>query len=413
MRVTHCYVCNRPSGFARRLGWGTFFMVILTAGFWLLVIPFYPKRCTTCGCTEGGAARASLALAAGPPSRERQLMTAYGTIGVFVLVVLLIWLANLEPSKTVPLAPAPTQTVSNDVETTESAASAPPLRGKLRLTVDESLDSPRFLGLAGWQRMANAYVVPTNPNNPTRLPRLELLCPVPRALTCFALRAGETYGADVVQSGEPDYSECPRVFPGYACVRVYDSNHTALYAAGESHSAGIPTLDEEAASLPPVEETAEVPRYAQPVQAEVPPVQSAPSTQATVEPPATPSEAGVQVPRYGGKPGFQAPSALAEAPRSEVMMVTVTKTKVVQHIDQMGHAMLLARAYRKDTPDDRFSLICHTGKSSCTSLREGEEYNATILYAGDPSYESAYGSLKGAVIVRIGNGVFALMREKR
>lgn len=36
MHVAHCYVCTRPSGFARRWGWGTFFVVILTAGFWLL-----------------------------------------------------------------------------------------------------------------------------------------------------------------------------------------------------------------------------------------------------------------------------------------------------------------------------------------------------------------------------------------
>jgi hypothetical protein len=46
MHVTHCYVCNRPGGFARRLGFGTFFMVLITFGLWLLVIPFYPIRCT-------------------------------------------------------------------------------------------------------------------------------------------------------------------------------------------------------------------------------------------------------------------------------------------------------------------------------------------------------------------------------
>jgi hypothetical protein len=39
MHVTHCYVCKRPSGFARRLGWGTFFVLILAAGFWLLASP--------------------------------------------------------------------------------------------------------------------------------------------------------------------------------------------------------------------------------------------------------------------------------------------------------------------------------------------------------------------------------------
>jgi len=98
-------------------------MVILTAGSWLLAIPFYPKRCTTCGCTEGGAARASLALAAGPPSREKQLayrMIAAFVFGVFVLVVLFIWLGNLESpdkSASTPATQTPTETVSSPVGT--------------------------------------------------------------------------------------------------------------------------------------------------------------------------------------------------------------------------------------------------------------------------------------------------------
>ena len=43
-------------------------------------------------------------------------------------------------------------------------------------------------------------------------------------------------------------------------------------------------------------------------------------------------------------------------------------------------------------------------------MREGEDYDARILQAGDPYY--TYGYLKDAVIVRIDNAVFALMREK-
>lgn len=31
------------------MGFGTFFAVLITAGFWLLAIPFYPKRCVVCG----------------------------------------------------------------------------------------------------------------------------------------------------------------------------------------------------------------------------------------------------------------------------------------------------------------------------------------------------------------------------
>jgi hypothetical protein len=39
-------------GFKRALGFGTLFAILLTAGFWILTIPFYPKRCMACGLTK-------------------------------------------------------------------------------------------------------------------------------------------------------------------------------------------------------------------------------------------------------------------------------------------------------------------------------------------------------------------------
>lgn len=53
-------------GFKRNLGLGTFFAVILTGGLWLLALPFYPKRCVTCGSPEKSSpATARLALMGG------------------------------------------------------------------------------------------------------------------------------------------------------------------------------------------------------------------------------------------------------------------------------------------------------------------------------------------------------------
>lgn len=49
MKITHCPNCNKNMGFKRSLGWGTFFAIVLTFGFWILLIPFYPARCITCG----------------------------------------------------------------------------------------------------------------------------------------------------------------------------------------------------------------------------------------------------------------------------------------------------------------------------------------------------------------------------
>jgi len=49
MRVYQCPVCGKPTGHKRALGIGTLLMAIVTGGLWLLVIPFYPKRCIVCG----------------------------------------------------------------------------------------------------------------------------------------------------------------------------------------------------------------------------------------------------------------------------------------------------------------------------------------------------------------------------
>jgi hypothetical protein len=55
MQMIYCPNCEKLTGFKRVLGFGTFFMVLLTSGLWLLVIPFYPERCITCGLTRHSA----------------------------------------------------------------------------------------------------------------------------------------------------------------------------------------------------------------------------------------------------------------------------------------------------------------------------------------------------------------------
>lgn len=49
MKTGYCGWCKRHSTFQRKLGFGTLFAVMITGGFWLLTIPFYPVRCTHCG----------------------------------------------------------------------------------------------------------------------------------------------------------------------------------------------------------------------------------------------------------------------------------------------------------------------------------------------------------------------------
>jgi len=49
MQMIYCPNCRKRTGFRRALGFGTFFMVVITLGLWLLVIPLCPARCMTCG----------------------------------------------------------------------------------------------------------------------------------------------------------------------------------------------------------------------------------------------------------------------------------------------------------------------------------------------------------------------------
>lgn len=45
----YCYICKRTTGFRRSIGFGTFLAAVVTSGFWIFAVPFYPKRCITCG----------------------------------------------------------------------------------------------------------------------------------------------------------------------------------------------------------------------------------------------------------------------------------------------------------------------------------------------------------------------------
>ncbi len=92
MEMIFCPNCQKLTGYKRAIGFGTFFAVLLTAGFWLLAIPFYPKRCITCGLTKSDSV---------PWYRTWRLAFAIvAAVAAFGLVV-----AALFPS--VPNRPAP------------------------------------------------------------------------------------------------------------------------------------------------------------------------------------------------------------------------------------------------------------------------------------------------------------------
>jgi len=189
MHVTHCYVCNRPSGFARRLGFGTFFMVLLTFGLWLLVIPFYPIRCTTCGCSRGDAGPAP-----GAPSQRGVIggLTTWEIIALVLAVgVILTGLFHtlIGPSSSNNRASAPTESVSSPVRT--SAA-----------TEDPSIR----LHYAGGAPVSDGrtYSVALIDANASRLP---VNTPFFVQGTVFALSSGDSSGGSIVLRDEGTHAQ--------------------------------------------------------------------------------------------------------------------------------------------------------------------------------------------------------------
>ncbi len=90
MQMIHCPNCGKLTGFKRALGFGTFFMVLITCGLWLLVIPLYPMRCITCGLTRSSAAvRNFLDWLKALPPRTRAITSAGILLGAVALVALL------------------------------------------------------------------------------------------------------------------------------------------------------------------------------------------------------------------------------------------------------------------------------------------------------------------------------------
>ncbi len=86
MQMIYCPNCGKLTGFKRSLGFGTFFMTLLTFGLWLLVIPAYPARCINCGLTRGSAIQENI-ISWFRRGNTRSKIIA--TIGVLILALLL------------------------------------------------------------------------------------------------------------------------------------------------------------------------------------------------------------------------------------------------------------------------------------------------------------------------------------
>ena len=86
MEFIYCPNCRKDTGHRRALGWGTFFIAILTWGFWLLAIPFYPKRCIVCGHGNEPSSISKLSNYSYLPSNEKKWYKKWWAIIIFIIV---------------------------------------------------------------------------------------------------------------------------------------------------------------------------------------------------------------------------------------------------------------------------------------------------------------------------------------
>jgi hypothetical protein len=84
MHMIYCPNCNKNMGFKRTFGFGTLFAVVITGGFWLLALFFYPEHGIACGFNEEDR----------PEVRARN-KTFFGVIiGIVGIAFLLITIAS-------------------------------------------------------------------------------------------------------------------------------------------------------------------------------------------------------------------------------------------------------------------------------------------------------------------------------
>ena len=101
MQMGQCPNCGKLSGFKRALGFGTFFMVVITCGLWLLVIPLYPARCINCGLMRRTAAIANF------NTRFQQLSATSKAIVILLPIALVVGFGVFSSSQNTANAPQP------------------------------------------------------------------------------------------------------------------------------------------------------------------------------------------------------------------------------------------------------------------------------------------------------------------
>ncbi len=213
-----CPNCNKLTGYKRALGFGTFFAVLLTAGLWLLALPFYPKRCITCGLTKSDSVpwyrtwRVAVfplllcigmaVFLAGERGRTSQLATIvkgpdYNEAPSHTV-------ADTPPSENTqtPRPPAEKAQASHSPKATTEVST--PKKRPIPIRVDEVTVMPTPDGHHNVQMVKAAF-----PMSAIGKPDVQvwLMCNDVNS-TCYPLRPGQLYWGTAINPGEEGYSSC-------------------------------------------------------------------------------------------------------------------------------------------------------------------------------------------------------------
>ena len=123
MQMLHCPNCGKFSGFKRALGFGTFFIVVITCGLWLLILPLYPARCINCGLMRRSAAITNFS------SWFQQLNAPSKALVILLPILVFLGLGIFNTSPKTPTASQPPDnipSISTSIPTKEPSPSKSP-----------------------------------------------------------------------------------------------------------------------------------------------------------------------------------------------------------------------------------------------------------------------------------------------
>ncbi len=84
--ICRCMMCQRDVQTRRKIGAGSLILVLVTAGLWILAIPFYRQRCPICSGSMFSGVEQGTAVADRVAERQRK---TYALLALFVVVIVL------------------------------------------------------------------------------------------------------------------------------------------------------------------------------------------------------------------------------------------------------------------------------------------------------------------------------------